>query len=240
MFSGPLRTYGLYRGDWRARIISTVKDVLPHFEVFAKGLFIGKFTLPIPGIHNIQNALGAIALADFIDTRMVAMDRALQSYTGIHRRYEKRFVSPGVVVIDDYGHTPPEIASVFGALRQEYGQAYLICVPCLRQFHRTRRYLEEFTTELAKADCCIVPPIVSGLGDDEMSRNSIKAEDVAAKLHKRSCIATALPDAAAISVAIEEAIARAPAGLKVILTVGSGDTDPVIDQILNVTKNILV
>ncbi len=230
-YCGPLLTYGLESGVWRAELISQLGGI-QRFTVIKDGRVFGEFTLAIPGIHNVQNAVGAIALTDFLGVQYQSMKLALGNYSGIRRRYEKCLVEEGCIIIDDYGHTPTEIACVIKTVRQEYPEAVIICIPCLRQFHRTRLRLEEFASEFAKADSCVVATIVSGLGDDDESRRSITPNDLAKSIRDHDCPAFAVVEPRLLANAVANMISDSPDRRTVVLTIGSGEAENILKELI--------
>ncbi|OHA15764.1 MAG: UDP-N-acetylmuramate--L-alanine ligase [Candidatus Taylorbacteria bacterium RIFCSPLOWO2_02_FULL_43_11] len=230
-YHGPLRTYGLENGMWRAKLISQIGSA-QKFQVIAEGKIFGEFTLAVPGIHNVQNAVGAIALADFLGVQPHSMDLALKNYSGIRRRYEKRLVAKDCVIIDDYGHTPTEIACVIKAARQDYPEATIICIPCLRQFHRTRLRLAEFAFEFANSNSCVVAPIVTGLGDDDDSRRSVSSDDLANAIRDHGCPSFAVYESTSLADAVVKMVRNVPNRQTVIITIGSGESESILTELI--------
>src|SRR3989344_6111701 len=224
-------TYGLENGMWRAKLISQIGSA-QKFQVIAEGKIFGEFTLAVPGIHNVQNAVGAIALADFLGVQPHSMDLALKNYSGIRRRYEKRLVAKDCVIIDDYGHTPTEIACVIKAARQDYPEATIICIPCLRQFHRTRLRLAEFAFEFANSNSCVVAPIVTGLGDDDDSRRSVSSDDLANAIRDHGCPSFAVYESTSLADAVVKMVRNVPNRQTVIITIGSGESESILTELI--------
>ena len=232
-YNGPLQTYGLEKGMWRAKLISRIGNI-QRFQVVTEGGIFGEFTLAVPGIHNVQNAVGAIALANFLGVQLQSMESVLRNYSGIHRRYEKRLVEEKCVIIDDYGHTPIEIACVIKAARQEYPEAVVICIPCLRQFHRTRLRLAEFAFEFAKSDSCVVAPILSGLGDDDESRRSVTSDDLAKSIRDLGCPAFVVTELALLADAVMKIVRSMADRQTVIITIGSGEPESILTELIRI------
>jgi UDP-N-acetylmuramate--alanine ligase len=220
-------SYGLYSGEWQAQCLEKEKKGY-SFLVRKSNAHYGKFRIGLPGLHNVQNALAAIVLADFLGIDRVTIDRGLGDYQGVHRRYEKRFVSDSVVIIDDYGHVPQEISAVLAAIRQEFLGWPILCVPCLRQFHRTFQRLEEFSSVLATAEVCVVAPIVAGLGDDDTTKQLLTSKDVAAAVIAKGGKATAGMSEDEVAQRILEMVNRAHLKPCVILLIGSGVSENII------------
>lgn len=214
-----VQTYGLGGGDWQARTVSVHGG--SHFAVTFLGKEIGTFRIEVPGRHYVQNALAAVAVARSLGASSEAIREGLENYHGVVRRYETVLKRPELTVIDDYGHTPLEIRTVLTTIREQFPNAFLVCVPCLRQFHRTRRLLSAFVEVLSEADVCVIAPIVRGLGDVDGDTISITHTDVAAELNKRGTVAYSGDTCEQVVMAINSVLEVTP-GEKVVLTIGSG------------------
>jgi UDP-N-acetylmuramate--alanine ligase len=115
--------------------------------------------LPMPGRHNVQNALAAVAVA----AEMGVSDDLIQSgfarFTGVKRRFTQVGEVDGVTVIDDYGHHPVEIRAVLAAAREGVGAGRVIAVVQPHRFTRLRDHMEEFQGAFNDADAVYVAPV---------------------------------------------------------------------------------
>lgn len=122
------------------------------------------FELPMPGAHNVQNAMAAVAVGSEMGFDEVTLKRGLREFSGVKRRFTKVGVSNGVTVIDDYGHHPVEISSVLAAARQAYdGKVVAVVQP--HRYSRLNDLFEEFCTCFNDADSVIVADIFAA-GED--------------------------------------------------------------------------
>jgi UDP-N-acetylmuramate--alanine ligase len=87
------------------------------FTVVRSGQTLGTVDLPLRGIHNVRNALGALAMACSVGVDFEVASRALAKFGGVARRFDIRGVDGGATMVDDYAHLPSEIAAVLGAAR---------------------------------------------------------------------------------------------------------------------------
>lgn len=158
--------------DWRRT------DGVTYFRVRHRDEDLGLFELRLAGLHNVCNALGAIALATHLG---VDYDRgvrpALLEYRGVDRRMSPRYEGHGVLVLDDYAHHPREIAAVLTTLRDEYPSRRILVVFQPHQASRTRTHLREFAAALELADRVFVPDIYCARDSDE-DRRSVHALDL--------------------------------------------------------------
>src|SRR5206468_3226323 len=80
-----------------------------EFKAFYRGKSLGPFRLSTPGVHNVLNALAAIAVGMELDVPVDLIRRGLAGFTGVERRFHLRGEKGGIMVVDDYGHHPTEI-----------------------------------------------------------------------------------------------------------------------------------
>ncbi|HVG47508.1 MAG TPA: UDP-N-acetylmuramate--L-alanine ligase, partial [Rubellimicrobium sp.] len=124
-----------------------------HFDVMlqAEGDVIEGMSLPMPGDHNVSNALAAIAVARHLGMSKDEIRTALASFGGVNRRFTKVDEVGGVTIIDDYGHHPVEIAAVLKAARQA-SKGRVIAVHQPHRYTRLHSLFEEFCTCFNEAD----------------------------------------------------------------------------------------
>jgi len=118
----------------------------------------GAITLKVPGLHNLQNALGVVAVGLELGVPFGRIAQALAEFSGAERRYEVRGAAAGVTVVDDYGHHPTEIAAVIAAARTGLPQR-IIAVFQPHRYTRTRDLLAEFGPALSQADVVVLTDI---------------------------------------------------------------------------------
>ena len=105
-------------------------------------------SLQLPGLHNVRNALAAIAVADELQIADDAVVSALQNFEGIDRRFqmhgEIETAAGKVMLIDDYGHHPTEIAATLEAARSGWPERRIVLVFQPHRYTRTRDLLDDF------------------------------------------------------------------------------------------------
>jgi UDP-N-acetylmuramate--alanine ligase len=119
---------------------------------------IGDLVLPMPGRHNALNATAAVAVAHALGIAPDMIRKALASFGGVKRRFTRTGEWNGVVVIDDYGHHPVEIAAVLKAAR-ESTKGKVIAVMQPHRFTRLQQLFEAFCTCFNDADAVIVADV---------------------------------------------------------------------------------
>ena len=120
-------------------------------------------TLNLPGVHNVLNGLAAIAVADEMGVEDEAIASALSSFQGIARRFEVYprvvFDDREVLLVDDYGHHPREIAATFDAIRAGWPDRRLLVAFQPHRYTRTRDLFDDFTAVLSKADVLLIAEV---------------------------------------------------------------------------------
>jgi UDP-N-acetylmuramate--alanine ligase len=115
-------------------------------------------TLPMPGEHNVQNSLSAIAVARELGVPDVTVREALAQFEGVKRRFTKTGVWNGVTIIDDYAHHPVEILSALKAARQ-VAMGRVIAVVQPHRYTRLKDLFKEFSTCMHGADAVVVSDV---------------------------------------------------------------------------------
>jgi len=131
------------------------------------GMPAGTLTLPVPGVHNIRNALAAAAAAGACDVPLADALAALESYRGAARRFEHKGEADGVLVIDDYAHHPTEIAATLAAARSRFPDRRIWAVFQPHTYSRTRNLLRELAHSFDDADQVIVTDIYAARETDD-------------------------------------------------------------------------
>ena len=125
---------------------------------------LGALQLSIPGRHNLQNALAAVAVADRLGIDFSQVASALADFRGAERRFERRGEAGGVLVVDDYGHHPTEIAAVLAAARATLGRRLVVAFQPHR-YTRTQRLMGAFGPALREADEIVLTDIYAASED---------------------------------------------------------------------------
>ena len=163
-----VRTFGFNaQADVRAVNLRYVAGVA-HFDIALQfeDTVIEGCTLPMPGDHNVSNALAAVAVARHLGMKRDDIRSALAAFKGVNRRFTKVGEVRGVTVIDDYGHHPVEIAAVLKAARQSVAPgARVIAVHQPHRFSRLHALFEDFCTCFNDADVVGIAEVF-GAGED--------------------------------------------------------------------------
>jgi len=159
-----LVTYGFSpQADLRAVNVSFSRGA-SHFDVVMtdrrkkRETRLDGLTLPMPGEHNVQNALAAIVVARELGVNDETIRKALAGFEGVKRRFTKVGEWNGTSIIDDYAHNPFKIAAALKAARQAY-DGPIIAVVQPHRYTRLRDTFEQFCTCLNEADVAIIAPV---------------------------------------------------------------------------------
>ncbi|MGD9308784.1 MAG: UDP-N-acetylmuramate--L-alanine ligase [Desulfosarcina sp.] len=172
-----LTTYGQStQADYQAREI-TFGEMKSHFTVIHRGEDLGQFVLAMPGMHNVYNALAAIAVGLELDIPLPDIKRSLASAEGVQRRMEIKGEVNGIVVVDDYGHHPTEIQVTLEAVKDNWPERRKVVVFQPHRYTRTQALLEDFTRSFNNSDFLVVLPIyaaseapISGVSGEILGR----------------------------------------------------------------------
>ncbi|WP_299989019.1 UDP-N-acetylmuramate--L-alanine ligase [uncultured Ruegeria sp.] len=161
-----VRTYGFNtQADVRAENL-TYKGGVAHFDIHLQyeDKVIEGCTLPMPGDHNVSNALSAVAVARHLGMKASEIRDALANFGGVNRRFTKVGEINGVTIIDDYGHHPVEIAAVLKAARQAT-EGRVIAVHQPHRYSRLSGLFDDFCTCFNDADVVAIAEVFAA-GED--------------------------------------------------------------------------
>ena len=127
---------------------------------------LGTLSMPIPGRHNLQNALAAVAVGLDLDLSFDRIASGLAEFRGVERRFDVRGEPNGILVVDDYGHHPTEIAAVL-AVAKTFGRRTVVTFQPHR-YSRTAALMHAFGPALSAADRIVLTDIYAA-GEDPVS-----------------------------------------------------------------------
>lgn len=176
----PVHYYGTSEDDefYAKNIKRTTKG--SNFDVYRRDEFLGNFTTPLFGEHNVLNSLAVIAVAYFEKEDLNEIKRELDNFKGVKRRFSEKKVAD-MVIIDDYAHHPSEIKATLDAARQKYPNKEIIAVFQPHTFSRTIALMDEFASSLNLADKVYLTPIFSSIREHD---GHVSAEDLGKKIAK--------------------------------------------------------
>jgi UDP-N-acetylmuramate--alanine ligase len=219
-------TYGLHGDvDYSARAVRS-QGLGSLFVAMRHGRELGSVALNIPGLHNIRNALAAIATGMELDIPFASICEALHDFSGIQRRFEVKGEARGITIVDDYGHHPTEIDATLRTARLVWPDRRLVAIFQPHRYTRTQALWQEFCAPLLAADVLLLTEVY-GAGESPIAGVSAALiwEGVRALEHPQALYLPQREDLVA------EMLRQTRAG-DVVLTLGAGDVWKVGEQLL--------
>lgn len=164
--------------DYYAENIRKVTGLVTEFDVYRKGEMLGTVTLNVAGMHNVVNALAAIAAADYAQIPFEKIKNALFNFRGAGRRFEKYGEVRGVTVVDDYAHHPAEITvTLEAAVKLGFRRVWAVHQPFT--YSRTSLLMDDFAKALSIADKVVLTSI---MGSREKNTIGVHTSQLAEKI----------------------------------------------------------
>ena len=158
--TGEVLRYGVTSPDARLAALDVILSPNgSRFQVAYDGEHLGVVELKVPGVHNVRNALAAIACGIAVGVPLNAMAVGLAKFHGVERRFQRIGEARGVVVVDDYAHHPTEIRATLDAARASFPGRRLIAAFQPHLFSRTRDFAGDFGRALARSDVVFLTEI---------------------------------------------------------------------------------
>lgn len=217
-------SYGIENGDLKAVNITFNANGCSTCDVHYKNKFMFSLSLNVPGMHNLSNALAAVAVGIAFDVDNSSITHGLESFGGAHKRFEFKGEKNGVKVVDDYAHHPVEIKATLSTAKNMDNKR-TICIFQPHTYTRTKTLFDEFATCFGDADKLILMDIYAAREKDTGLVNSIELGD-AIRATGVDCINVH---------SHEEALNVAKSMLKagdLFMTVGAGDVVKVGEEFL--------
>ena len=178
-------------------------------------------SLQLPGLHNVRNALAAIAVADELQIPDEAVITALEKFEGIDRRFqtlgEVATAAGKILLVDDYGHHPTEIAATLAAARTGWPDRRIVLVFQPHRYTRTRDLMDDFATVLSEADVTIVLDVYAA-GEDPIAGADGRA--IARAVRSRGAIEPVFVESLDELLPVLDGLVRDG---DLVLTMGAGD-----------------
>ena len=217
-----LYTYGLDSGTFQATDIN-VFDNKFIFNIQSPEINMEHLNLSMPGFHNVENAISAIAVGWSLGLSEKEIRESLATYSGVKRRFEYIVEQPDLVYIDDYAHHPVEIKALLFSVRKIYPKKKITAIFQPHLYSRTRDFYQEFAHSLSMADEVILLDIYPAR---EKPIPGVSSELIAKELN----VPFELIDADHVC---ELLATKEP---EVLLTIGAGDIDQLVEPIAKQLK----
>ncbi len=196
----------------------------PEFDIVKNGKILTHLKLNVPGNHNIQNAVAAIAVCDMLSLPLNCCSEGIEEFHGTHRRFEKKGELSGATIIDDYAHHPTEIKATLKAVRKfKYNKLWCVFQP--HTYSRTRTLWNEFCECFDEVDELILTHIYAARENfDGVTKPEKLAEDIA----KRGVKVRYVEEFADIERLLKEEIGDGD----IVFTMGAGNVVDIADNLV--------
>ncbi len=221
-------TYGIGRGDIAAENVR-LEPSRAVYDAVLPGCTLRDVVISMPGVHNVQNSLAALALAHELDLPMDAVCDALANTSHVGRRLEFRGCERGVSVYDDYAHHPAEIAATLEAARM-LAPKRLVGIFQPHRYTRTLHLQREFGRAFDRLDLLLIAPIYAA---SEPPIEGVTSALIARRIEELGDVETEL------TADFDTAAGRLSADLEpgdTLITLGAGDVWQVGDAVLKDMK----
>ena len=149
-------TFGITsQATYRARNIRH-DGMHTRFVAWRRAEELGEVVLPMPGTHNVLNALGVLVIADHLGIPFETYVKAIAQFEGVARRFTVRGEVGGVTVVDDFGHHPAEVKATLSGAKSSFGGRRIVAAFQPHRFTRTRDQLPEFARAFHDADKVVI------------------------------------------------------------------------------------
>jgi UDP-N-acetylmuramate--alanine ligase len=194
------------------------------FDIINSGEVYRNISLKVPGRHNIENALAAVAVCSVLDVPANRIISGLKSFSGVRRRFDVRNDKTGAVYIDDYAHHPEELRAFITAVKEIYTSQPITGIFQPHLYSRTRDFAEGFAASLEMLDEIILLEIYPAREKPMPGVTSRIIYDKIRNPHKK--------------LISKEELLNTISGEKpqVLLTMGAGDIDQYVEPIENLMK----
>lgn len=217
----PFNFYGI-SNDCKYQIkLKSIEGLTSYLDYQSPNHEIKDLELHFPGEHNLKNLCGAISLALEVGANEDGIKKGVSTFQGIQRRLDIHIYQKDLILIDDYAHHPVEISSILNAVKQLFPDFWIIAIFQPHLFTRTRDFYKEFAKSLSIADEIILLPIYPAR---ELSIPNISSEIIYQQIYKNYKHLINLHE-------VPELVLEIIQKPSVILTIGAGDIDTIIEPI---------
>lgn len=214
----------VFQVEYHPSELSVTPGVGNSFTFSRRGEKLARVDLLLPGMHNVQNALAALAVCDQLGLPLPEAASAMGEFRGAGRRFEIRGQVQGITVIDDYAHHPTEIKNTLAAARSYFPHQELWAVWQPHTYSRTRRFRSEYLSAFEAADHVLVTAIYAAR--ETQPTNGFSSQEIVAEMQHND--AHYSPD---IDAAVELLVEKLKEN-SVLLVLSAGDADQISAQVL--------
>lgn len=199
----------------------------PSFQLHCPDETTQKYSLQVPGNHNVSNAMAAIALARYLMIDDAITPKALHAFNGTDRRFEYKGRIGGITIIDDYAHHPTEITATLQAAKK-MNHKTLWCIFQPHTYSRTYAFLDDFAKALSLADKIVLADIYAARETDTLGISSVTLQEHIQALGKEECYYFPSFDE------IENFLLESCTNGDLLITMGAGDVVKIGENMLGI------
>ena len=196
-----------------------IKDGVYQYDIVTPTNIFSQLTIGLPGMHNVENSIAAVAVACEMGVSEGKIREALKSFGGVKRRFDYQIKTTDLIYIDDYAHHPEELKAAINSAKEMYPGKKITGIFQPHLFTRTRDFADDFARSLDLLDECILMEIYPAR---ELPIEGIDSNLLLSKMKSLNKCIVQKDDL------IEELGKR---DLEVLLTLGAGDIDTFVDPI---------
>ncbi len=224
----PVYTYGLdENSDFRIDKLRIDRGAY-HFNVIRPRGEIPGLISTMPGKLNLENTIAAISLASLIGVSDDEIRKALIHFKGVKRRFDIRFSNKDITYIDDYAHHPRELDYLINSVREFYGNRHITIVFQPHLFTRTQEHAAAFARSLDIADSVVLLPVYPAREEPIIG---VDSNIILEKMKCSECVMVEMDQ-------VTDFLSGKK--LDILLTVGAGDIDTLVEPLENMLKGGLV
>ena len=212
-------SYGINEGSDFSAVNILVSNGQHHFDLISENLEIPDLVCGLPGIHNVENSLAAIAVASLLGAKAKDIKSALMNFKGVKRRFDVHINNRKIIYIDDYAHHPKEIDALLQSVKELYPNKKITGIFQPHLFSRTRDFAEEFAKSLSLLDELILLDIYPAREEPIEGIDSRWLLEKVSIENKKTCNMNE-----AISMLLKPE-------LEVVLTIGAGNIDKLVEPL---------
>jgi UDP-N-acetylmuramate--alanine ligase len=190
-----------------------------HYDIVTPTSILENLTLGLPGLHNVENSIAAVAIACQMNISEDTIRKALASFKGVRRRFDYHIKTDNLVYIDDYAHHPEELKAAISSAKEMYPDKKITGIFQPHLFSRTRDFADDFARSLDLLDECILMEIYPAR---ELPIEGVSSKMLLDKMKSANKRIVQKKD-------LVEEISKHK--LEVLLTMGAGDIDTFVEPI---------
>jgi len=196
-----------------------IENAQYHYDIVTPTAVFKNMTLGLPGLHNVENSIAAVAIACLMNVSEEYIREALQTFGGVKRRFDYQIKTDKLVFIDDYAHHPEELKATINSVKEMYPKKKITGIFQPHLFTRTRDFAEDFAKSLDLLDECILLEIYPAR---ELPIEGVNSKMLLDKMKSNNKISCRKQDLVKIVCERE---------LDVLLTLGAGDIDTFVQPL---------